>query len=317
MIMFRFFIYVLSFIGIWFGAGLIVSAVSTFSRKLRLSQFAFSFVFLGILTSAPEFSVGLQSVSNDNPEIFIGNLLGGTVIMFLVVIPLLAIFGNGINLRHELDKHTLPAALAVILAPAVFTLDMKITVIEGYILILLYVVLLYLVEKKNGIFDRSNSELLDVKSYFHKNIIVTLAGIGIVFISSNSIVSNTEYFANIFQIPAFYIGLLIVAMGTALPELSLVLRSVMNGKKDVAMGDYIGASAFNTFMFGFFTVLHKGEILTVNSFSGTFLFITIALLFFYIISIRKRFITRANGFFLLAVYALFILYELSIIPALL
>ncbi len=79
---------------IWFGAGLIVTAASKFSQKLKLSPFAFSFVFLGILTSTPEFSVGLQAIADHDAEIFVGNLLGGIVVLFLVVIPMLAVFGK-------------------------------------------------------------------------------------------------------------------------------------------------------------------------------------------------------------------------------
>ncbi|KXK10424.1 MAG: putative calcium/sodium:proton antiporter [Microgenomates bacterium OLB23] len=99
-------IYIISFIAIWYGAGLIIASITKFSTRLKLSPFTFSFVFLGILTSIPEFSVGLQAVVNGDPEIFVGNLLGGVVALFLLVIPLLAIFGKGISLKHELNKKT-------------------------------------------------------------------------------------------------------------------------------------------------------------------------------------------------------------------
>ena len=150
-------LYLISFFFIWFGAGLIVSSASKFSTKLRLSPFAFAFVFLGILTSIPEFSVGLQAVASNKPEIFVGNLLGGIVVIFLVIIPLLAIFGNGISLKHELDNKTLLATLGVILTPSIFILDKKVTTLEGAILVVFYLVLLFLVERKNGIFNRRNS----------------------------------------------------------------------------------------------------------------------------------------------------------------
>src|SRR3989344_4699366 len=131
-------LYIVSFVFIWFGSGLIVSSASKFSTKLRLSSFAFSFVFLGILTSAPEFSVGLQAVSGHNPEIFVGNLLGGILVLFLVIIPLLAIFGNGVSLKNELGNKTLLATIGVILAPSIVVLDKKVTNPEGLALVILY-----------------------------------------------------------------------------------------------------------------------------------------------------------------------------------
>lgn len=304
-------LYIFSFIFIWFGAGLIVSSASKFSHKLKLSPFAFSFVFLGILTSTPEFSVGLQSVANDHPEIFVGNLLGGILVIFLVVIPILAVFGNGINLKHELNNKTLLATMGVVLAPSLFILDKKVTIFEGIILIALYIFLLFLVERKNGIFDRKNDQLMNIKAYSYKDILKMLLGIGIVFISSSIIVDKTLFFADLLNISAFYICLFVVALGTDLPELSLAVRSVISGKREIAMGDYIGAAAASTLLFGVFTLLHGGEIITDSNFIITFLFIIAALGLFYLYFRTKNYITRGNGLVLLGIYIIFIIVELT------
>lgn len=304
------FLYGVSFFFIWFGANLIVSSTSKFSRKLRLSPFAFSFVFLGLLTSIPEFSVGLQAVADHRAEIFVGNLLGGIIVLFLVVIPLLAIFGNGISLKGELNNNIMLTTLGVILAPSFAVLDRKVTNPEGIVLIVAYLILLFLVERKNGIFDRDNTQLLNIKAYSYMDILKILIGIGVVFTASNIIVEKTLYFADSFHISAFYISLIIVALGTDLPELSIAVKSVLSGKKDVAMGDYIGAAAASTFLFGLLTLLHNGEVLTINNFLVTFLFIATALSLFYFFFRKKQFLSRSNGFVLLGVYFLFLIFEL-------
>lgn len=304
------FIYILSFITLWFGAGLIVSAANKFSNKLKLSPFAFSFVFLGILTSTPEFSVGLQAIADNDAEIFVGNLLGGIVVLFLVVIPTLAVFGKNISLKHELDNKMLLATMGVILLPSLFVLDKRITNLEGVIMIVAYSSLLYLVQRKDGIFDKKNQALLNVKAYSYKDFLKMLLGLGIVFVSSNLVVDKTIYFADILNISAFYIGLIVIALGTDLPELTLAIRSVISGKKELAMGDYIGAAAFSTFLFGLFSVLHNGEIITASNFIVTLIFIATALGMFYFFSRVKNSISRGNGLMLLAIYILFISFEL-------
>ncbi len=302
-------LYAISFVGLWYGAGLIVTAASKFSRKLRLAPFAFSFVFLGILTSTPEFSVGLQAVANDDAEIFVGNLLGGIVVIFLVIIPLLAVFGKGISLKNELSNNLLLTTMGVVLLPSLFTLDKKITNFEGVIMIVAYLGLLYLVQRKDGIFDKRNEQLLNLRAYSYKDLIKIIFGLGIVFISSSLIVDKTMYFADIFNISAFYIGLIVIALGTDLPELTLAIRSVISGKKELAMGDYLGAAAVSTFLFGLFTLLHNGEVITVSNFFVTFSFITAALLLFYFFSRSKNYVSRTNGLLLLGLYALFVFLE--------
>lgn len=303
--------YILAFIFIWFGAGLIVSSASKFSSKLGLSPFAFSFVFLGILTSTPEFAVGLQAVAVHNPEIFVGNLLGGIVVLFLVIIPLLAVLGNGISLKNELNNKTLLATLGIILAPSLFILDKKITILEGALFVIFYIALLVLVERKNGIFDRNNKQLFNIRAYSYKDILKMILGIGIVFVASSIIVDKTTYFAQILNVSAFYISLFVIAIGTNLPELSLAIRSVIYRKREIAMGDYMGSAAANTLLFGIFTLLHNGEVLTVGNFVFTFLFIITALFLFYFFFRTKSYISRGNGLILLGIYAIFAIVELT------
>ena len=304
-------IYALAFIAIWLGSGLIVESTSRFSHKLRLSSFAFSFIFLGLLTSTPEFSVGLQAVADNNPGIFVGNLLGGVVILFLLVIPLLAVLGNGVNLKHELNNDTLIIALLVIAAPSFLVLDGKITNIEGLILIAMYSALIFLVERRHGIFDNSNAKLFSVKSYSYKDIIKIMLGFAALFISSSVIVDKTAYFADFFNISTFFLGLIIVSLGTNMPEISIAIRSAIERKKDLAMGDYLGSAAANTVFFGIFTLLSGGGVLTADNFIVTFIFIAAALCGFYILSYKQKYISRRNGAILILMYIVFVVVEFT------
>lgn len=302
-------IYSVSFLLIWQGSGMIIQSVHAFSRKLKFSPFAVSFILLGLLTSVPEFSVGLQSVSERNPEIFIGNLIGGITVLFLFIIPLLAIFGKGISLKHELDIKTLAATLGVILAPSALILDGYVSNIEGFVMICLYITLLLIIERKHGIFDKENAKLLSTKVYSPKDFLKLIFGIGLVFVSSTLIVEKTLFFAELMNIPAFYISLIVISLGTNLPEISIAIRAVISGKRDIAMGDYMGSAAANTLFFGVFTILSHGEVLTVGNYLTTFMFISTALFLFFVFSATKKYISQLDGLMLLIVYFIFLVLE--------
>lgn len=304
-------LYIGSFIFIWLGAGLVVSSVDRFSRKLGLSSFAVSFIILGILTSTPEFAVGLTAVAEHNPEIFIGNLLGGIPVIFLFIIPLLAIFGNGIRINHDFNLRNLLITLGVIIAPSVFMLDKTMNAIEGTILILLYIVLIFIIERKHGFFDRSNVQAMNIKAYSYKDLVKILLGIGIMFVASQIIVDKTIYFSEILNISTFYISLIALSLGTNLPELSLAARSVISGKKDIAFGDYMGSAAANTLLFGIFTLLSGGEVLSINNFFTTFFFVAGGLILFFIFSRSKNALSRGAGFILFSLYLIFAFFQLN------
>jgi cation:H+ antiporter len=304
-------LFIASFFVIWFGSGLIIQSVDRISKKLKLSSFAVSFFVLGLLTSVPETAVSFNAVSGGNPEIFVGVLLGGIVVLFLLIIPLLAILGKGIILNSQLGRRNLLLTLAVTAAPGFMVLDQRVTNFEGLLLVAFYLLLFYIIQRKHGIFDRGQTEVLSLKAYSFIDLVKVAAGIGLVFVSSDYIVHQTLAFSEYFQVPAFYISLIVLSLGTNLPELSLAIRAILSGKKDVAFGDYLGSAAANTLLFGFFTLLNDGEVITVNNFFITFVFIAAGLGLFYLFSKSERNISVKEGAILLSVYIIFVVYELG------
>ncbi len=299
-------LYLISFFLLWLGSGLIVTAVDKFSTKIRVSSFAFSFFILGLLTSIPEFAVGLTGVSEKKPEVFIGNLIGGIPIIFFLIIPILAILGNGVKLQHNLTTNKLLLSFIVILAPAFFVIDKNITRWEALCMISLYFLLFFFIQKDKGILDTADSKVLSIRAYSYKDLIRILLGVGIVFVASQYIVDTTLYFANIFNVSTFYISLILLSLGTNLPELSLAIRSVIANENDVAFGDYIGSAAANTFLFGLFAILSSKDNITTNNFFSTFLIMIMGVVVFFFFTRSRHDISRKEGFILLLVYILFL-----------
>lgn len=302
-------LFIASFFAIWFGAGLIVSSVENLSHRLGISSFAASFFVLGILTSIPEAAVGINSIIDRDPEIFVGNMIGASLVLFVLAIPILAILGNGIKLAHQLSGKTLPLALLVVAAPAFFIIDKKVTIFEGIFLVILYLILFYLVEKRKGLLENIKDRITDGKTHFLEDIFKIILGAIAVFISSNIIVDKTIFFSNTFGISAFLISLLVLSVGTNLPELSLAIRSVTLGKKEIALGDYLGSAAANTLFFGLLTIVNQKEIVVINHFLQTFFFMVLGLCLFFYFTRSKNDISRKEGLVLLLVYFVFVLVE--------
>ncbi|MCL4338506.1 hypothetical protein M1271_02360 [Patescibacteria group bacterium] len=304
-------VYIISFIVIWFGAGLIVDGVGNLSHKLNISSFATSFFVLGILTSIPEASVGINSIINHTPDIFVGDLIGASLVLFILAIPILAIFGNGIKLSHQMTPHKLILSLFVVAAPVFLILDKTISSTEGLFLIFLYLALFYSVEKKKGILENIKDRILDGKTHFLEDVMKLTGGALLVFVSSKILVDKTIYFSGVLGIAPFLISLLVLSIGTNLPELSLAIRSVILGKKEVALGDYVGSAAANTLIFGVLTLINGGEVVVSNHYLQTLIFMVLGLGFFYYFSRSKNDISRKEGIVLLSLYFLFIFMEMG------
>ena len=91
-------IYLIAFVILWYATGLIFDGTRQLTQLTKLSSFATSFFILGMLTSIPELSVGLNAVADKQPSIFVGDLLGATLTLFGLVIPLLLSFLLGVGI---------------------------------------------------------------------------------------------------------------------------------------------------------------------------------------------------------------------------
>jgi len=303
-------VYISSLVTIWIGANLIVNSIDRFSKRLRLSSFAVSFFILGILTSIPEIAVGFNSVREAKAEIFVGNLIGGIAVLFLFVVPLIAVVGNGIRITHDLDKRLLIASFVVMLIPTFCVLDKRVTNFEGLIMILSYLTLFYFVQKNHGILDGGELRALESRNFSVMDLFTVILGVILVFIASQNLVDKTVYLAELINIPTYYVSLILLALGTNIPELSLGISAVVNNKKDVAFGDYVGSACANTFIFGVLTLINDGEVLTVNNFIPTFILLSLGLTIFFMFTRSREDISRKEGYMLLFLYVLFASLEL-------
>lgn len=309
-------IYITCFFLVWIGAGLVVSPISDLSKSWRLPRFIISFFLLGILTSLPEITISTIAILNDDPVIVAGNLLGGVIVIFLGVIPLLGLVGNGVKMPTQLDKKQLISTLLVVVAPAFLTADQKIGQYEAVFLILLYLSLFVMFSFKQSFFEKIKSAVVRRKKNSLGYLFKILLGIAILIGASNQIVNSTLFFADIFSISPFFVSLVVVALGTNIPEISIVFRSVISGKKDIALADYLGSASANTLLLGIFTLMHGETIQLPNHFFQRFSFLAVGLILFFFFARSRNTLSRKESAVLFALYLGFIVFEMLLIARL-
>jgi cation:H+ antiporter len=305
-------IYALSFIGIWVGSGLAISSVERLSKILRVSSFAVSFIVLGFFTSVSELSVGVNSILENDPEIYVGNLIGASIVIFMLIIPLLAITGNNIKITPEFRGFNLPASLVVIALPVILAMDGRVGRTDSLLALSLFGFLVVAVQTRRGLLEKMRAINSRSSIKVGKELLRIVFGVAVIFIASRFVVEQTEYFSNILQLSPFVISLLLISIGTNIPELSFLVRSAFMKNNQVAFGDYVGSASFNTFLMGGLTLLYGKPVLLSNSYLVSLLFLVVVLFAFYYFARTKNSISRIEGFALLALYVLFLVVEIYI-----
>ncbi|KKS97630.1 MAG: calcium:sodium antiporter, inner membrane protein [Candidatus Gottesmanbacteria bacterium GW2011_GWA2_43_14] len=304
-------LFISALIAVWIGAGMIVTSLDRIAKHLEISAFAASFFFLGLLTSLPEMSVGVSSILENTPEIFVGDLVGGSMIIFFVVIPLLSVLGNGVKLSHQLTRRKLIFALYLIGLPTLLIIDNNLTSIEGLVLIFMYIILFYKMEKKKGLLDHFRDKLASDRGVTTISVIKIVLGAFIVLMASSMLVNSTIYFSQVLNISPYLFSLLGLSIGTNLPEISIAIRSVKYGKKDIALGDYLGSASANSLLLGILAIVNGRTITFNNHLPVTFMLMTLGLFFFYRFTRSKNDISRLEGILLFLVYLTFFVLEMK------
>lgn len=307
-------LFLLSFGVIWFFAGILIDAIDRVAKRFNKSGFTVSFFILGFLTSISEISVAVNASLENQPQISVGNLIGASFVILLLIVPFLALAGNGISLRNTISRQNLALALGIILVPAFFVLDGNVSRAEGLIILLIYGTLIYSIRKKESVMrtiEQVDESIVHKKHATIKDAIKIAIGAVFIFLSGHLLVNEAVYFSNLLGVPSSLIGLILLSVGTNVPELVIAVRSIYKKHKDIAFGDYLGSAVANTPIFGLLALFNGRFSVEPNEFLITFFLMLMGLILFYLFAGSKHNISRNEGRVLLFVYVTFLLTQIS------
>lgn len=115
------------------------------------------------------------------------------------------------------------------------------------------------------------------------------------------------------RIPAYVVGLTVVAFGTSLPEAAVSITASIQNSNEIAIGNVIGSNVFNTLVVLGASALFSPVTVKKNLLKRDFPFclgITVLLLALMLtMNIGPSGLTRFDGIVLLAVFAVFMIYS--------
>lgn len=291
-------------------ADAVVKSVSYLSRSLRVKSFLFAFLILGLATSIPEMFVAGQSIIDGVPQLSVGNLLGGSILLISLVMGGSAIFLSRVILDHGMTKGDIGMSAIVVAAPAIALWDGTLTRIEGLFLIIVYLLHVVLLDKEQHVTNLVERHAKHVKHAWHAMFLglIGLAGMGI---SARILVSMAETLVRSLGVSPFIIGLFLVTIGTNLPEITLAIEAIITKKRDIAFGDILGSAVVNTPLLGVVCIITPFSVADPLRLRVTLILLLFTAFYFFWVATSKRDITRREGIGLLILYALFVLVEMT------
>ena len=288
-------------------ADLFIKASISIAEKFNLSKMLIGLSIVAIGTSLPEIFITITSSLEGYSDLIIGNSVGSCICNFLLVIGITSLIRD-----VKLDKTTIKIhftiEIFIILLLLYFGNSNDIGKIQGIILVLcaiFYVVYTIYEEKQNKELDKELIKEVENIELKENSIIIiilyiVLGLLGLKF-GSDFVVNNATLIANDLGFSESFIGITIIAVGTALPEIITGIISAKKNENELFLGNIIGSNIINlTLLIGIGSVIKTIKYNVEFNFSLIFLIlITIILQMIGILNKKARINKTIGSIFIL------------------
>lgn len=304
---------ILGFFLLIFGADLLVRGSSNIAKRFHIPEMLIGLTIVAIGTSMPELMITISSASKGATDLIIGNAIGSNLCNLLLILGMTAML-RPIELDKDVRIVHLPVAYVSTLAILAMGLGMwgsergVINRTDGKILVALYFIyflypiILEVIDiwKSGRLKDSDNQKK---KSNIFLSILFIIVGVVLLKFGGDLVVDEATKLALIFGLSERVIGLTIVAIGTALPEMITAVIAVIKGEGGLAVGNLVGSCILNSFL-----ILGTGAIITPlpfsNQFNSNLILLAASILYIWLCCFigKKNTITRYKAGILLATF---------------
>ncbi len=238
----------LGLLGLWLGSELITVGASKIAKKMGLSETFIGLTVLAIGTDFPEIVVaftgaGEKLQGHDTTGLVIGNIVGSTMSQISLVLGFAGLLKVFKMKKQDTMRNGLTLVIVTLLL-FLLSLDGLISQIDGAILLSVYLVYFFSLQKTNqlGFFRKKLTSHRKKKINLGWPLAKLIIGLIIVAQASHVVVDNGVTIAHSLGVSQLLVGVLLIGIGTSLPELIVSLSAVLKGANGLSIGNLIGSN---------------------------------------------------------------------------
>lgn len=235
--------------GLWLGTELTVGGAMAIARRHHLSEFFVGLVILSIGSDLPELAVAVDAglkglLGQDASGVVVGTSVGSAVAQIGFVLGLAGMISYLTLPRRFVFRHggVLLGATALLFVVA---FDGQISRTDGMILVGAYGA--YVLALMNGV-NVPDQQPRPLAGGGFSSWLALVAGLAVVIGSSEITVSSVVRIAHELDISEAVISVLIIGLGTSLPELSISISAILKKRTGLSVGNIIGSNILDTLL---------------------------------------------------------------------
>lgn len=304
----EFILIIIGLIGLWIGTSLVIKGALNIANYYELSQVFVGITILAIGTDLPELIISIDaSIQSavfdvDTSGIIIGNAIGSSYSQISLVIGVVGLFSY-LTLRKKHLYEDGFMLLGSILLLLLLGIDGSISLADGLVLVVVYGIYYFRLFYN----ERVGSKIKNKKTYnkLYKDVLLLVIGLVLVFFASDLVVDNAIEFTENHGLDQSFVGIIIIGLGTSLPELAVSLNAVRKKAHGLSVGNLIGSNIFDLLIpvgiGASISEIKVDKMLIYFDLPLLFVLSLLVLFFFY----KKRGIQRTEAIILIAFYMVY------------
>jgi cation:H+ antiporter len=302
-------------------ADMVIVATRRLSRETHTKVFVLSAVILALGTSFPEFFVGLTAALEKSPNLSLGDVTGSNIANIALIGGLAAFFVGRVNVRGEYIKREVGIALVAGMLPLILLIDGSLSRVDGLILLASYFayatsffrerfIQIGEEQREESFIYRFLRQFNHINARKKREMGRLFVGVALLLFSADVIVKSAVFLASLAHIPEFVVGVIIVAIGTSLPELAFSIRSLEDHEPQMFFGNLLGSTIANsTLVIGTVAIIYPIQLAAANKYYVASAVFLIVFLGFWIFIRTKHRLDRWEALLLLMMYLVFVIVE--------
>jgi cation:H+ antiporter len=299
--------------GLWYGTELTIRGAVTVASRLGVSEFIVGVAILSIGSDLPELAIAIDGAiinlrAGDASDVIVGTAIGSSLGQIGFVLGTAALMSYLTLPRSMIFQHG-SVLLGSALLLGIFGFDGTVSRTEGIALLVVYFIYfmaLFGDRRKSGDPDGEEGPIGNARAWLYLAV-----GLGIVGICAELTVSGAIDVAAALGISEAFIAVIIIGLGTSLPELSISVGAAIKKRARMSVGNLVGSNIFDTLV-----PVGAAAAIAMLRFDANLLrfdlpflfFLTLVVLVFFL---RKRGIQKGEAVIILALYGSYLLLKLS------
>jgi len=309
MLLLNFIFFAVSIIALILAGSFTVKYLSKIAAFLHASEYVLGFMLMAIATSIPELFVGISSAIAKQTALSMGNVIGSNIANVTIIIGISILLAKGMHIKSEKTRKDSIYMTLIVVVPIILTLiGGTLSRIDGVILLGFFGIYSYNLWKQSKEFKKELEDSIP-RWQIVLDVFLFIISVIALFLSSNFVVKYASNLAVDLSLPPIVIGLLLIAIGTSLPELVFGTHAILKGHTEMALGNIIGSGVANaTLVLGATSIIYPitADFLLFIS-SGVFM-IVVCFLFSTFVETGRR-LSTMEGISMVLLYVFFIIVE--------